>query len=41
MDQYRPDFHADQHPDIRRPITPEEMSRARSAAEAVGLTRFA
>ena len=41
MDQYRPDFHAGQHADLNRQLTPEEYARARSAVEAAGLTRFA
>lgn len=41
MDQYRPDFHAGQHADLRRPITQEEYARAQSSAESAGLTRFA
>jgi len=41
MDQYRPSYKAAQIEALNRAITPEEYSRARSAAEAAGLSRFA
>jgi len=41
MDQYRPSYKAAQIEELNRAITPEEYSRARSAAEAAGLSRFA
>jgi putative pyruvate formate lyase activating enzyme len=40
MDQYRPCFHADRHPEIGRAITAGEYSGAIRIARAAGLWRF-
>ncbi len=41
MDQYHPAFKSSDHPDIARPITPEEYADARRIALEEGLRRFA
>jgi putative pyruvate formate lyase activating enzyme len=40
MDQYRPCYRADEHPEIDRPITPEEYRAALDAAARHGLARL-
>ena len=41
MAQYRPSFHADEHPEIARRITGEELAAARETARKAGLSRVA
>ncbi len=40
MDQYRPAFHACEHPPLNRPLKAEEFAQALGLARAAGLTRF-
>ena len=40
MDQYRPHYHADEYPELNRPLTGEEYREALAAAERLGLTRL-